>query len=98
MLGDPEPQIEQTAMFNALNFSYGCFNGDTYGGISNNTVSMARVAVFLCPSDTPPNYNANRLVGTAFIAPGNNYFASMGSSLSFTDSMIALILSCLLVR
>ena len=76
--------IEQSAMFNAINFAYGCFNGDTYGGIANNTVSSAHVAAFLCPSDSPPTYAANRLVGTSFIAPGNNYFASMGSTLAFT--------------
>ena len=74
---------EQSAMFNAMNFSYGCFNGDTYGGISNNTVSMAHLATFLCPSATPPSFNINRGNGTAFIAPGNSYFASLGSTLAY---------------
>jgi prepilin-type N-terminal cleavage/methylation domain-containing protein/prepilin-type processing-associated H-X9-DG protein len=72
---------EQQALYNALNFSLPVQN-DTYGGAVNSTVTMTRVALFLCPSDIPPSWNI-QATGTNGIAPGNNYFASLGSSLEF---------------
>src|SRR5690606_33602769 len=74
--------IEQGNVFNAMNFSYGCFNSiDVYGNAANSTATDKRVAVFLCPSDTPPSFNVNRIAGQGFRAPGTSYFASTGSSL-----------------
>ncbi|SIO30521.1 prepilin-type N-terminal cleavage/methylation domain-containing protein/prepilin-type processing-associated H-X9-DG domain-containing protein [Singulisphaera sp. GP187] len=74
--------IEQGAIFNSMNFSYGCFNSvDTYGNAANSTATDKRLSVFLCPSDTPPSYNVNRIAGQSFRAPGTNYFTSTGSTL-----------------
>jgi prepilin-type N-terminal cleavage/methylation domain-containing protein/prepilin-type processing-associated H-X9-DG protein len=75
---------EQGAIFNAMNFSYGCFNSvDTYGNASNSTACKTRLAMYLCPSDTPPSWNVGRVTGQSYPAPGNSYFASLGSTLEF---------------
>jgi prepilin-type processing-associated H-X9-DG protein len=74
--------IEQGNLYNSMNFSFGCFNSvDSYGNAANSTVTDTRVSVFLCPSDTPPNFNVVRVNGENFRAPGVNYFACTGSSL-----------------
>ena len=44
-------QLEQTAMYNAINFSLGNNAANSYGFYANSTVTGQRVAVFLCPSD-----------------------------------------------
>jgi prepilin-type N-terminal cleavage/methylation domain-containing protein/prepilin-type processing-associated H-X9-DG protein len=76
-------QLDQSALYNAINFSLEC-DQDVYGTAANSTVTVTRLAAFLCPSDTPPDYLGT---GTAPInttqAPGNNYFASLGSSLEW---------------
>ena len=48
-------------------------------------MSGTRLAVFLCPSNTPPGwqFEGSGLLA-AYTAPGNCYFASMGSSLEFS--------------
>ncbi|WP_422932108.1 DUF1559 domain-containing protein [Singulisphaera sp. PoT] len=74
--------IEQGNVFNSMNFSYGCFNSvDSYGNAANSTATDKRLAFFLCPSDTPPTFNVNRILGQSFVAPGVNYFTSTGSTL-----------------
>jgi prepilin-type N-terminal cleavage/methylation domain-containing protein/prepilin-type processing-associated H-X9-DG protein len=75
--------IEQGSLFNAMNYSYGCFNADTYGNASNSTACKAQLSTFLCPSSIPPSYNVGRVNGQSYPAPGNNYFASMGSTLDY---------------
>jgi prepilin-type N-terminal cleavage/methylation domain-containing protein/prepilin-type processing-associated H-X9-DG protein len=79
---------EQTALFNAANFAYGASN-DTYGGAANSTVTTARLAVFLCPSDTPPTFQLSMYFAVAVsgVAPGNSYPALMGSSLEYSGAM-----------
>jgi prepilin-type N-terminal cleavage/methylation domain-containing protein/prepilin-type processing-associated H-X9-DG protein len=72
---------EQQPLFNSMNFSYG-IQDDPYGGPANSTVSMTRLTLFLCPSDTPPNWDI-KATYTNGIAPGNNYFACLGSTLEF---------------
>ena len=54
MKGRMLPYLELSMMFNSLNMSYG------EGTSANATITNARVAVFLCPSDPnmPNNYNA----------------------------------------
>jgi prepilin-type N-terminal cleavage/methylation domain-containing protein/prepilin-type processing-associated H-X9-DG protein len=77
--------MEQSSVFNAMNFSYGCFNSkDTYGCAANSTACASRLSVFLCPSQTPPNWPVTRVTGQTYIGPGCSYFASMGSTLEFT--------------
>jgi len=74
--------IEQGTLYNSMNFSYGCFNSiDVYGNAANSTVTDKRLSAFLCPSDTPPTYNVNRIAGQSFRAPGTSYFTSTGSTL-----------------
>jgi prepilin-type N-terminal cleavage/methylation domain-containing protein/prepilin-type processing-associated H-X9-DG protein len=72
---------EQLPIANAMNFSVPVQN-DTAGGATNSTVTMTRLKLFLCPSDTPPSWNI-AATGTSGIAPGNNYFACLGSTLEF---------------
>ncbi|WP_435016293.1 DUF1559 domain-containing protein [Tundrisphaera sp. TA3] len=74
--------IEQGNVFNAMNFSFGCFNSiDSYGNAANATATDKRLSVFLCPSDTPPSYPVVRVLGQSFTAPGTSYFTSTGSTL-----------------
>ncbi len=80
------PFMEQQSLFNAANFSVSCFNSTT-GELINGTVLLTRVNGFLCPSDTPPSWLGNGNVPlTTNTAPGNNYFASIGSTLEFDNS------------
>jgi prepilin-type N-terminal cleavage/methylation domain-containing protein/prepilin-type processing-associated H-X9-DG protein len=84
------PFIEQQPLYNALNWNLTVINdtafGGGYGPYANVTVTVAKIATFLCPSDTPPGWN---FVGSAplpnYQTTGNNYFASVGSSLEFTS-------------
>ena len=59
------PQMEQTPLYNALNFSL------AYSDPTNNTVLMSDVNTFICPSDLP---NPIRARGSQ-----TNYMADMGS-------------------
>jgi prepilin-type N-terminal cleavage/methylation domain-containing protein/prepilin-type processing-associated H-X9-DG protein len=79
---------EQSALFNAANFSYGASN-DSYGGLANSTVTLRRLALFLCPSDTPPTFQLSVYFGVVpgGVAPGNSYPAIMGSSLEYSAAM-----------
>jgi prepilin-type N-terminal cleavage/methylation domain-containing protein/prepilin-type processing-associated H-X9-DG protein len=76
-------QMEQQTLYNIENWSLSNDN-DTYGTVANLTITITRLATFLCPSDIPPTWLGT---GTAPInattAPGNNYFVSMGSSLEW---------------
>jgi prepilin-type N-terminal cleavage/methylation domain-containing protein/prepilin-type processing-associated H-X9-DG protein len=76
--------VEQGAIFNSMNFAYGCFNTkDIYGNAANSTACGSRASVFLCPSQTPPSWPVTRVTGQTYIGPGCSYFASMGSTLEF---------------
>ncbi|MDR3634990.1 MAG: DUF1559 domain-containing protein [Isosphaeraceae bacterium] len=75
--------LEQQPLYNAINFSLEC-QTDAYGTVVNSTVAITRLNTFLCPSDTPPAFLGTGTAPiNAIIAPGNNYFASMGSSLEW---------------
>jgi prepilin-type N-terminal cleavage/methylation domain-containing protein/prepilin-type processing-associated H-X9-DG protein len=77
---------EQQGLYNALNFSVGLFN-DPIGTPMNSTVTTTKLNVFLCPSSPTAGWKfqgATAPLGQ-FQAPGNNYFASVGSSLEFAD-------------
>jgi prepilin-type N-terminal cleavage/methylation domain-containing protein/prepilin-type processing-associated H-X9-DG protein len=76
--------MEGQALANAMNFSVGVVN-DNYGNAANSTVVLTRVPAFLCPSDRLPNWLALSWgpVISVYIATGNNYFASLGSSFEF---------------
>jgi len=78
------PYLEQTALFNAANFQLVNHNDNNSrsGLFGNQTVCSTRLSLFLCPSCPPPTWVMPGVRYTA-IAPGNNYFASVGSTLEF---------------
>jgi len=65
------PYLEQTAVYNAINFSWTSWPG--YGGTANATAFNTKLAVFLCPSDgsTKTSWGEPLL---------NNYLGSLGTS------------------
>jgi prepilin-type N-terminal cleavage/methylation domain-containing protein/prepilin-type processing-associated H-X9-DG protein len=72
------PYMEQVPVYNAANFNL-VMRGDGYSEIINTTTTQSRIAAFLCPSSPLP-------IGTWYNGvawPGNNYFASTGSSISW---------------
>ena len=77
-------ELEQSALYNALNFSVSIFN-DPNTDLINSTVTGTVISTFLCPSSTAPSWNVHGsdAVLTVVRAPGNNYFASLGSGLEF---------------
>src|SRR5262249_8192045 len=74
--------LEQGALYNAANFSVGCFN-DGGGSQINATVISPRVSAFLCPSCPPPTWTLSKVGGLPIIAPATNYYACSGSGLEF---------------
>jgi prepilin-type N-terminal cleavage/methylation domain-containing protein/prepilin-type processing-associated H-X9-DG protein len=76
--------LEQGPLYNALNFSVSIFN-EPVGDLMNSTVTGTVINTFLCPSSTPPSWNfqGTDTVLLTLRAPGNSYFASVGSSLEF---------------
>jgi prepilin-type N-terminal cleavage/methylation domain-containing protein/prepilin-type processing-associated H-X9-DG protein len=76
--------LEQAPLFNALNFTVSIFNDPTTDLI-NSTVTSTVINTFLCPSSTPPSWAIQGAdsVFTGLPAPGNSYFASLGSGLEF---------------
>jgi prepilin-type N-terminal cleavage/methylation domain-containing protein/prepilin-type processing-associated H-X9-DG protein len=78
--------LEQSALYNALNFTVGVINDGTYlGQYKNSTVTTTRLSSFLCPSSTDPSWtmvSASAPLNT-IKAPGNNYFGNLGPCLEF---------------
>jgi prepilin-type N-terminal cleavage/methylation domain-containing protein len=78
--------MEQQPLYSAANFSLGC-DQNSYQVAANLTVITTQLAPFLCPSDTTPNWKMSGTAPlTSVIAPGNNYFASTGSSLEWANN------------
>ena len=75
--------MEQQALFNTANFTFS-LKSDALGLAQNTTVLGTRLAVFLCPSTTPPSWIDTE--SSAFAAPGNSYFASYGASIEWVAS------------
>ncbi len=77
------PYLEETAVYNAQNFAFvmrGDYLGNVYGEVINTTATQSPIQAFLCPSSPLPkgtwsNYNVPW--------PGNNYYVSTGSSISW---------------
>jgi prepilin-type processing-associated H-X9-DG protein len=68
-------------VYQSINFSYlGWSQGD--GEASNFTGISSRINTFLCPSSGTPQ-NSVTVNGLTRMWPGNNYFASTGSSLQW---------------
>jgi prepilin-type N-terminal cleavage/methylation domain-containing protein/prepilin-type processing-associated H-X9-DG protein len=74
--------MEQSSLYNAINFTYGTGQGDS-SGFLNTTVVVTRLNTMLCPSATPPKGNINGLPAS-FPAPGDSYFGSCGSGLEYS--------------
>jgi prepilin-type N-terminal cleavage/methylation domain-containing protein/prepilin-type processing-associated H-X9-DG protein len=71
------PYMEQTAIYNALNFAWETRNNSNPGELMNSTGMTARIDAFLCPSS--PTVPGNQTwYGRVF--PGNNYYACAGST------------------
>src|SRR5262249_43680786 len=78
---------EQQTLYNAANFNVPGFN-DPLGDLTNRTIHTTKLTMFLCPSDPPPTWDMEGTVAQDDVvpAPGNTYFASLGSSLEFDAS------------
>jgi prepilin-type N-terminal cleavage/methylation domain-containing protein/prepilin-type processing-associated H-X9-DG protein len=82
--------IEGGTIYNSCNFSLPVWDINTatqYSFAVQSTACNTKVNAFLCPSAPPPSWNV-QLAGTGtgvesytLVATGNNYFASIGSSL-----------------
>src|SRR5207248_751514 len=83
------PNVEQQALFNSANFSRACVNDGTNGGAAANaTVTTTRINSFICPSAGAPGWimTGETAPLNNFIAPGNSYFASLGSTFEFAGN------------
>jgi prepilin-type N-terminal cleavage/methylation domain-containing protein/prepilin-type processing-associated H-X9-DG protein len=80
------PSLDQQPLYNSMNWSLSVINlARDNGTAANSTVTGTRLSVFLCPSNPPPNWSFETSAPlNVFTAPGNCYFASMGSSLEFS--------------
>jgi prepilin-type processing-associated H-X9-DG protein len=79
------PYLEQTAMYNALNFNDGDdtdangVNPASPGTPNNITVQLLKIAVFLCPSDTDNQtnpYGHTNYMGNAGTSPLSTFFVT----------------------
>ncbi len=77
--------LEQQALYNAVNWSLGA-NNDVYAASVNLTVSGTRLGVLLCPSSVAPGWPMNVNGNIKPTAPGNSYFASLGSSFEYVNN------------
>ncbi len=72
--------MEQGPIYQAINFSYEAWGAGGSGQNSNFTAVANRINSFLCPSSPLMTWGMGTLNGVPKIFPGNNYFASVGSS------------------
>jgi prepilin-type N-terminal cleavage/methylation domain-containing protein/prepilin-type processing-associated H-X9-DG protein len=63
------PYLDQTPLYNAGNFSWGCCYDSPQADATNSTVYLTRIGNFLCPSDV-----------NAGIQNINSYYGSIGTS------------------
>jgi prepilin-type N-terminal cleavage/methylation domain-containing protein/prepilin-type processing-associated H-X9-DG protein len=76
------PQMEQGAIFNAINFMLGTGQGDTPSANIAKTAVTTRIGSLLCPSAPAPG-NITSWNGGSVQGPGNSYFCSVGSSFEY---------------
>jgi len=73
------PYMEQRQIFDSMNFmALGRGNGQTE--VANTTGTTSVIAALLCPSSTPPP-KSSQISWYGKFWPGNNYFASSGSTI-----------------
>jgi prepilin-type N-terminal cleavage/methylation domain-containing protein/prepilin-type processing-associated H-X9-DG protein len=78
--------LEQTAIYNTINWSFGSGQGDAATAYIQSTALSARLNTMLCPSATLPPSGVNPDgITTAISVPsvGDSYFGSVGSSLEY---------------
>jgi prepilin-type processing-associated H-X9-DG protein len=73
--------MEQTAVYNSANFNM-VMRGNGTGEVTNFTATTTVINSFLCPSSTAP-IGTWSTGGLTKPWPGNNYFASTGSTLMY---------------
>jgi len=86
------PHMEQTAAFNAFNFSLGIFgnaSGNTYQQ-GNNTVMYLQIAAFICPSDGTKKPPASPYGGTNYVGNygGPGQLAKAGTNGAFSGTIV----------
>jgi prepilin-type N-terminal cleavage/methylation domain-containing protein/prepilin-type processing-associated H-X9-DG protein len=75
------PFLEQTAIYNAINFNWGCEDSSTTTCyVINSTGTNAQIKAFVCPSD--PNAGMPDHNNTSNT---NNYYACVGTSMYFSQ-------------
>jgi len=75
------PYFEQVPLYNAINFSL----PNRYSGWkSNSSLIATRITSFLCPSS--PTAKGNIACCVLLKSPGNNYFASVGPSITYQSN------------
>ena len=71
------PQLEQTVLYNAINFNFGVGTATTLiCNIVNSTVYLTPVKAFFCPSDP----RSDQVLTAGFGTANNNYFGSIGAT------------------
>jgi len=73
--------LEEGTIYNALNFSITSIDVGDGEGLVQSTATGTRINAFLCPSDSKYT-GMQSSQGIAYLSPGTNYFASVGSSLN----------------
>jgi prepilin-type N-terminal cleavage/methylation domain-containing protein/prepilin-type processing-associated H-X9-DG protein len=77
------PNLEQTALYNAINWTLGTGQGDTTATRINATAVLTRINTMICASDAPPGSGNMNGTNPAGPATGNSYFGSVGSSFEY---------------
>jgi prepilin-type N-terminal cleavage/methylation domain-containing protein/prepilin-type processing-associated H-X9-DG protein len=79
------PYLEQTTIYNALNFSIVCESASNNNDDLCQTTGTTRsLSVFLCPSNQvfPYSQYSGGPNAQSYLFPGNTYFASIGSGMN----------------
>ena len=78
------PYMEQTPIYNAINFSVVSESNNYNDDRSRRRPPRGPIASFLCPSDQPEQFSqySGGPAAVSYMFPGNNYFASIGSSMN----------------
>ncbi len=79
--------MEQQSLTNSMNFSVAC-KSDGPGAYANSTVVITKLNVFICPSAPTIGWvSTDGAPVSSFLATGNNYFASYGSTIEWQAGM-----------
>jgi prepilin-type N-terminal cleavage/methylation domain-containing protein/prepilin-type processing-associated H-X9-DG protein len=84
------PQLEQQSLYNVINFKLvNVGDSNSLPEYWQSTCVMTKINTLLCPSCPMAIGNIKNWAFTLSPAPGNNYFASMGSSLEYDAGQTA---------